>query len=145
MHHSVFRATAERKDVALEPDSATKVAVFRPKAGAFLHLKLSVADGTAENDWLFSHYGENALVRSKLDVEVLGQAGPSAFRIRIAASVPSFFVWANVRGIRGEFDDNCLTVLPRMPREIVFHAKEDCSLSLFRERLAVTHLATLIR
>ena len=136
---------SERQAVVVEPDSATKVASFQPKAGTFLHLRLAVTDGTAENDWFFSHYGESPLARSKLDVEVLGQTGPSAFRIRIAASAPSFFVWANVRGIRGEFDDNCLTVLPGNPREVVFRAKEDCSLLLFKERLSVTHLAALTR
>ena len=136
---------SEKADVVLEPDSATKVASFRPQEGAFLHLSLRVTDGEAENDWLFSRYCESALASPDLKVEVLGQPNPSEFRLRLTASAPAFFVWANVRGVRGEFDDNCLTVLPGKPREIVFHAKEDCSLRLFKERMSVAHLAMLIK
>ena len=43
----------------------------------------------------------------------------------------------DVKGVRGEFDDNCLTLLPGRPRTLTFAGK------LPQEALAVTHLADL--
>ncbi|MBO6167884.1 MAG: cellulase family glycosylhydrolase [Kiritimatiellae bacterium] len=51
---------------------------------------------------------------------------------------PAFFVWCNVRGVKGEFDDNCITLLPGETRTLTF-AKE-----IDKEKFSVTHLAELV-
>ena len=33
---------------------------------------------------------------------------------------PAFFVWLDVPGVRGEFDDNSFTLLPGEPRTVAF-------------------------
>ena len=76
------------------------------------------------------------LADAKIDVAP-GLAAPCAAQITLAADKPAFFVWANVRGVRGEFDDNCLTLLPGRPRTLTFSGALDLS------RLSVTSLGRL--
>ena len=62
----------------------------------------------------------------------------------LSADKPAFYVWANVRGVRGEFSDNCLTLLPGRPRTITFARKRGGDESAkVEDRLSVTHLAEL--
>ena len=63
----------------------------------------------------------------------------------LSAGKPSFFAWANARGVRGEFDDNSFTLLPGELRTLVFKAKEPVTADAFRRALSVTHLAETYR
>ena len=130
-------ASAETRAVTLPPDSSTDVAAFaRPADGAeptFLVLTLKVGGkAVCQNDWHFGFYKDMPLVAAKVEAKF----SPSG-ELALTTDKPAFFVWANAKGVRGEFDDNCLTLLPGRPRTLKFSA------SLPSASLAVTHLAEL--
>ena len=129
--------SAETRPVALPPDSSTAVAAFarpesasRPSCPTFLVLTLKTAQGTFQNDWHFGFYRDMPLAPAKVTARV----APSG-AVELATDRPAFYVWANVKGVRGEFDDNCLTLLPGRPRTLTFAG------AMPREALTVTHLA----
>ena len=132
--------SSEKRPVALAPDSSTAICPFsRPQdcaEPAFLVLTLTTPRGAFQNDWHFGFYRDMPLADAKIDVAP-GPAAPCAAQITLAADKPAFFVWANVRGVRGEFDDNCLTLLPGRPRTLTFSGALDLS------RLSVTSLGRL--
>jgi hypothetical protein len=62
-------------------------------------------------------------------------------KVLLSADKPAFFVWSDVYGIRGEFEDNAFTLLPGRPRTLEFKAKDgNVSLENFRKAFKVTHL-----
>ena len=129
---------SEERSVVLPPDSATTVGTFAKTAdGTFLVLTLKTADGVYQNDWHFDFYRKVPLNEAKVTAKV------DAVRRTVTLSTdrPAFFVWANARGIRGEFTDNAFTLLPGRPREIAFEAKEQVSDERFLSAFSVTHLA----
>ncbi len=126
----------EAKSVNLPPDSSTEVGSFVKPNGAdptFLVLTLQTPYGALQNDWHFGFYKDMPL--AKAVVEVARRDGDS--KITLVTDKPAFFVWANASGVRGEFDDNCLTLLPGRPKTLTFSG------ALSREALSVTHLANL--
>ena len=135
--------SAEGKSVTLPPDSSTAVATFAqprpqpssldPQTPTFLVLTLQTAKGTFQNDWHFGFYKDMPLAAAKVTATVT----PSG-ALTLATDKPAFYVWANVKGVRGEFDDNCLTLLPGRPKTLTFADK------LSRDVLTVTHLADQI-
>ncbi len=127
-------ARAEKTSVALPPDSSTAVGAFaKPAAGepTFLVLTLKTAKGESRNDWHFGFYRDMPLAQAKVTAE------PTEKGLRVATDKPAFFVWANVRRARGEFDDNAFTLLPGRPRSLAFSGAMDA------RRLTVTSLGQL--
>ena len=61
--------------------------------------------------------------------------------VRLSADKPAFFVWANAKGIRGEFSDNCLTLLPGRPVTLRFAEKGAFDAEAFSRGLSVTSLS----
>ncbi|MBQ3098754.1 MAG: hypothetical protein IJC66_11430 [Kiritimatiellae bacterium] len=52
----------------------------------------------------------------------------------------------DVKGIRGEFDDNAVTLVPGIPRTFVFTPYDKTtSPQAFKAALSVTHLADLCK
>ena len=115
--------SAEKKAVSLPPGSSVKVGSFAKPAKSdepvFLHLTLSAAQGVSRNDWHFGYYKDMPLAAAKIEAKVEGNT------IAISADKPVFFVWANVKGVRGEFDDNSFTLLPGRPRTLRFDGRLD--------------------
>jgi len=140
--------SAETRHVALPPGSSTAVGEF--SAGArvprdrgrasmpFLVMTLKTPCGEYQNDWHFGFYKDMPLARANIAVS-LGRAvsAKPPCQITLSTDRPAFFVWANVRGVKGEFDDNCLTLLPGRPRTLTFSGLLD------QRRLSVTSLERL--
>jgi beta-mannosidase len=132
------RIVSSRKSaVSLAPDSSTRLVPFlkpqdRPEP-LFLHLTLTTPHGVSRNDWHFGYYKDMPLAAAKVSVKSEGR------RVIVASDKPAFFVWANVRGVRGEFDDNAFTLLPGRPRTLTFNGELDCS------RLTVSDLSGLVK
>ena len=144
MHEVTFRDSAmfdgkvlksEKKAVALKPDSAAVVASYEKMENAFLHLVLKTSEGTFENDWMFDSYKNYDLADAKVEAKVEG------LRVTLTTDKPAFFVWANAKGIRGEFSDNSFTLLPGRPKTIVYKPKsEGVTSSRFGQSFSVMHL-----
>ena len=125
---------AETRAVSLPPDSATAVGTFEKRhrhsgqPWAFLVMTLKTTEGTYRNDWHFGFYKDMPVAQAKVEVKVekkvkTGGEGEE-WTVRLLTDKPAFFVWADVPGVRGEFDDNCLTLLPGRPRTLHFTPKE---------------------
>ena len=65
------------------------------------------------------------------------------FKVTLTTDKPAFWVWMNAKGIRGEFDDNAVTLVPGDPRTFTFKAKDSITPELFKKSFSVTHLAEL--
>ena len=74
----------------------------------------------------------NANIR--LDVE-------DEFKITLSADKPAFFVWANATGVKGEFNDNSFTLLPKESQTLVFSPKSEVDAEVFRKSLSVMDLS----
>ena len=120
-------------------DAAKAVGTFRRRPGTFLSLR----HGDFRNDWHFGFYKDLPLAEARVEAKVEGQG--QEWVVELSADRPAFFVWANVRGIRGEFDDNAFTLLPGEMRRLAFTAKEPVSRETFVKALSVTHLADVCR
>ena len=93
------------------------------------------------NEWFFATFKASPVADAAVEVASLEKFGDSGFCITLATDKPAFFVWANVKGIRGEFDDNSFTLLPGEPRTLVFTPKDrGVTQEAFRKALSVSHL-----
>ena len=92
--------------------------------------KFAVASfGGVTNVVHFGRFREVPLARAKIEARISGN------KVTLSADKPAFFVWANVRGEKGEFDDNAITLLPGRARTLTF----DHPIS--RERFSVISLS----
>jgi len=62
------------------------------------------------------------------------------YRVTLRTDKPAFFVALNATGIRGEFDDNCVTLLPGQARTFNFTPKQPVTLAAFKKSLNLNHL-----
>jgi hypothetical protein len=67
------------------------------------------------------------------------------FLVQLSCAKPAFFVSIQAEGIRGEFDDNCITLLPSEPRVLRFVPKEPVTLAAFQSALHMECLNALHR
>jgi beta-mannosidase len=65
------------------------------------------------------------------------------FKVTLTTDKPAFWVWMNAKGIRGEFDDNAVTLVPGKSRTFTFRAKDSITPEQFKAAFSVTHLAEL--
>ena len=127
-------------------------------------MTLKTPHGEFQNDWHFGFYKDMPLAKANIEVEVKGDGGKGAgamvgrvvpnaprrlegkppYQITLSTDKPAFFVWANARGVRGEFDDNAFTLLPGRPRTLSFTSKDgEVSLDDFIKSLKASHLSGL--
>ena len=119
----------------LKADGVEIISNVSHAAGNFLVLRLRTADGEFTNEWLSDRYKDHDLAAAKIDVAFDG------LKVTLTTDRPAFFVWANVKGIRGEFDDNSFTLLPGRPKTLTFAAKENgLTPEKLRAAFSLTHL-----
>ena len=137
---------ADSVTLRLAPDSATCLkSIARAEfgddlEGKFAALELRATVGGREvahrNDWFFEPFRQMPVAKAKVGMKVDG------FKVTLTTDRPAFFVWANAKGVRGEFDDNSFTLLPGEPKTIVFTPKDAATTpEAFRKALSLTHLA----
>ena len=149
-----FAAPAMR----IEPRSAAKVGEYplsafaggraSPPADAFLRMRLDGKAGSVvesvSSEWMFDLFMNMNL--AKTDVKTTFAEKDGKFLVTLSTDKPAFFVWANVWGTRGEFDDNSFTLYPGEPRTITFTPKTPgLSLDGFKNAFSVMHLRETYR
>ncbi len=112
--------------VALAPGAATKIGAFpvdnaARARGSFVVVRLKTASGEARSEWHFSKYRDVPLADAKIRASVQGR------NVTLSTDRPAFFVWVDVRDAKGEFTDNCLTLLPGRPVVVSFAGEFDAS------------------
>ena len=110
----------ETRRVTLAPDAATRLGALSGAADAaaetFAVVELQTAAGTARAERHGASYRDVALADAQISVAADGLRRT----VTLSADRPAFFVWAAVAGADGEFDDNCLTLLPGRPVTLRF-------------------------
>ena len=122
---------------ALAADAVTEIGMWPEEswpADTFLVLTLKTATGTFANEWLFDHYKAYDLAKANVRAEIGG------FTVSLSTDRPAFFVWANAKGVCGEFSDNSFTLLPGRPVMLTFTPKGRMEPEAFRKAFTVTHL-----
>ncbi len=116
-----------------------KTADIAPDPGSsFLSMALTSGRETFRNEHFFQVFKKCDLAAARIAASVK-QAGET-FRVTVSSSKPAFYVSLNAGGIRGEFDDNCFTLLPGEKRTLIFTPKQDATLKAFKAGLQVFHL-----
>lgn len=102
--------------------------------------------GKASNYWVSAPYRDCPLAAATVTRRVEDGAVEGTFRVTLTTDYPAFFVWANAEGIRGEFDDNSILLLPNAPRTLTFTAKDrKVTRAAFERALTVRHLQESVR
>ncbi len=107
--------------------------------GSFMLLTWDVDGKTSYNEKFFVPYKRCALPEAK--VNFTPRKSGDALEVELSTDLPAFFVSLNATGVKGEFDDNCLTLLPGRPRTLRFTPKGQTTFETFTKSLGVTHLA----
>jgi hypothetical protein len=89
----------------------------------FLLLTLRHGGKTAVNELFFTEFKRCELAKPEIRTVVSRKNG--LFHVRLETDLPAFFVSLEARGIEGEFDDNCFTLVKEMPKELVFTPGND--------------------
>lgn len=105
----------------------------------FLTLDLELGGVTHHNTHFFTEYKRCELRPAAVAVGVKPAPG-GAFDVTVTADQPAFFVALNADGIRGEFDDNGITLLPGGARTLRFTPKQAVTKAAFTKALSVRHL-----
>jgi len=101
----------------------------------FLVLRMKTAEGEFVNDWKERKFKECELAETKVETSFDG------LTVTLRAEKPAFFVWANVEGIPGEFDDNSVLVLPGRPVKLTFTPDDrKVTPAEFAKKFSVKHL-----
>ena len=142
--------------VRIGPRSAAKVGEYplssfgdeAARRGLFLRMRLDGLAGTtqasASNEWMFDLFMNCELEKTEVRADFAERDG--RFLVTLSCDRPAFFVWANVWGTRGEFDDNAFTLYPGEPRTLTFSPKAaGLAMEEFRKAFSVTHLRETYR
>ena len=130
--------------VKLDEHSLYEFGTEDERKGRFVSMSLVADVGGKKavhgNEWFFAPFKDSPLADAKVSCKVEKGDGPT-FKVSLSTDRPAFFVWANAKGIRGEFDDNSFTLLPFEPRTLVFTPKDSgVTLHTFEKALSVSHL-----
>jgi len=123
---------AKQVGIAVGANYAAAVGKITPRDDAVLELRF----GDSVNFPVRADY-KGDLPKANVRAEING------FTVTLTTDKPAFWVWMNVKGIRGEFDDNAVTLVPGKPRTFTFKAKDAVTPELFKKSFSITHLAEL--
>ena len=100
---------------------------------------LELRFGDSVNFPVRAAYNDVELPKANVRAEIDG------FKVTLTTDKTAFWVWMNAKGIRGEFDDNAVTLVPGNPRTFTFKPKDAITSELFKKSFTVTHLAELCK
>ena len=123
---------AKQVGIAVGANYAASVGKITPRDDAVLELRF----GDSVNFPVRANY-KGDLPKANVKAEING------FTVTLTTDKPAFWVWMNAKGIRGEFDDNAVTLVPGNPRTFTFRAKDSITPEQFKAAFSVTHLAEL--
>lgn len=116
-----------------------KLSDLAPKPDqVFLYLELKAGNEVSRNEHFFSKHKECDLAQSKVKIQT--KDASKGFEVHLSTDHPVFGLTIEAEGIRGEFDDNSITLLPGQGRKLIFLPKEKTDLNLFKKSLKIFHL-----
>jgi beta-mannosidase len=99
---------------------------------------LELALGDAVNTHFFAEYKKCDLPQASIRTKVARDG--DAYAVTLTTDKPAFFVALNAAGMKGEFDDNDITLLPAKPRTLRFVPQQSVTPAQFERALTVNHL-----
>lgn len=128
--------TVEIGDVAIPACSALAAGKIAQRPDAVLELRFA----NAVNFPVRAKYNDVKLPDAKVTAKIDG------FNVTLTADKPAFWVWMNVRGIGGEFDDNAVTLVPGNSRIFTFKPYDKSTTpEQFKSAFSVTHLTEICK
>ena len=117
------------------------------RANRFLTFDYEVSDGasvrTDRTEWFFNRFVNMPLENPGLSFTTREQEGK--WLVEVKAVKPAFYVWAET-SVRGEFDDNSLTLVPGETRTLVFTPKDElATFEDFRKSMKISTLYFLMK
>ena len=112
-----FDGKTERVEIGeaeVAANSAAAVGKIAPRIDAVLELRF----GDSVNFPVRASYKDVELPKANVAARIDG------FKVTLETDKPAFWVWMNVKGIRGEFSDNAVTLVPDEPRTFTFSPKD---------------------
>ena len=120
--------------IAVGANYAATVGKLEPRKDAVLELRF----GDSVNFPVRAAYNDVDLPKANVKAEIDG------FKVTLTTDKPAFWVWMNVKGIRGEFDDNAVTLVPGEKRVFTFEPADKATTpEAFKSALSVTHLVDI--
>jgi hypothetical protein len=107
-----------------------------------MRLTLECGLVSVENEHFFSEPKKLPLQNPEIATAVEAEAS-GGFLVQLSCTSPAFYVSVQAAGIRGEFDDNCITLLSGEPRVLRFAPKEPVTLEAFQSALRIACLNAL--
>ncbi len=105
---------------------------------AFVLAELTTPEGTVRSELFLTEYKRCSLAAANVTHTL--QAAEGGFAVTLASDAPAFFVTVDAEGVRGEFDDNAITLLGGETRTLHFRSKAPVSAEAFARSLTVRHL-----
>jgi len=119
------------------------VAEFAPEpAKVWMRLTLESGSERVQNEHFFCEPKKLPLQNPEIAASVEADAS-GGFRVCLSCTSPAFYVSVQAVGIRGEFDDNCITLLPGESRTLRFTPKEPVTLADFQAALRMESVNAL--
>ena len=127
---------AKQVGIAVGANYAASVGKLEPRKDAVLELRF----GNSVNFPVRAAYNDVELPKAHVKAEVDG------FKVTLTTDKPAFWVWMNAKGIRGEFDDNAITLVPGVKRVFTFEPADKATTpEAFKSAFSVTHLAEICK
>jgi beta-mannosidase len=104
----------------------------------FLVLTLGEGEHEIENSYMFCPYKHCLIQKANVNAAVHEENGETV--VRLSTDFPAFFVTLHAKGTRGEFSDNCFTLLPGREKRIRFHPQDKPDAERLGKVLEVEHL-----
>ncbi len=96
-------------------------------------------DGTVfRNEHFFCVWKKYDLPKSEIKIKT--RAVKEGFEVKMEADRPAFYVGIFAEGVKGEFDDNCFTLIPGEARTLLFVPRQEVTTEEFKKSLLVKHL-----
>ena len=122
--------------IAVGANYAATVGKLEPRKDAVLELRF----GDSVNFPVRAAYNDVELPKADVRAEIDG------FKVTLEADKPAFWVWMNAKGIRGEFDDNAVTLVPGVKRVFTFEPADKATTpEAFKSAFTVTHLVDICK
>ena len=122
--------------IAVGANYAATVGKLEPRKDAVLELRF----GDSVNFPVRAAYNDVELPKANVKAAVDG------FKVTLTTDKPAFWVWMNAKGIRGEFDDNAVTLVPGEKRVFTFEPADKATTpEAFKAALTVVNLNDLTK
>ena len=135
------KLSSSKNRLSVPPLGSITVGRFKPDPETFGFITVESAKGTFYTERMFAFYKDCPIRPAQVAWDCRALTTPGKFAVTLSTDVPAFFVWANARGIRGEFEDNSFTLLPGRARTLEFTAQSpEVTLEEFRAAFSVKTL-----